>query len=103
MGHLVERAKTIRKKKLLVWAVRQSIGVCLIIPIVVKWPHFIWLLPLWIGFALLSLVVTVVMLRRFEARFADLESRIDEIGRSSVNSRNGTLPPNGFQSHGSGA
>ena len=84
MSDLVHKSQSIRRKKLIVWGIRQFISACIIIPVAIKWPRWQWLIPVWIVLAVVSLVVTVVMLRKLENKLADLESKI---AQSKVDTR----------------
>jgi hypothetical protein len=79
MHNFVNKAQSIKRRKLLVWGVRQLISACILIPVVMKWPHLKWLIPVWIILAAVSLVVTVVMFRRLEDKLTGLESKLAEL------------------------
>ena len=73
MEMLADQVRAIRRKNLTRWCIRQVIAACIVIPIVWKWPHLIWLVYVWIAFALLVLVVLVVAFRKLER---DLEQKL---------------------------
>jgi hypothetical protein len=79
MSDLVERTQSIKKRKLIIWGVRQLISACIIIPVVIKWPHLKWLIPVWIVLAVVSLVATLVMFRRLEDKMTGLQSGMDKL------------------------
>jgi hypothetical protein len=79
MSDLVDKLQSIKKKKLIVWGVRQLISACIIIPVVMKWPRWKWLIPVWIVLAVVSLVVPVVMFRRLEDKMNGLESKLAKL------------------------
>jgi hypothetical protein len=79
MSKLVSKAQSIKRRKLIIWGVRQLISACIFIPLVMKWPSLKWLIPVWIVLAVVSLVVTVVMFRRLEDKLTGLESKLTKL------------------------
>jgi divalent metal cation (Fe/Co/Zn/Cd) transporter len=76
MGDLVDKVQSLKKKKLILWGLRQLISACILIPVVLKWPHWKWLIPVWLILAAMSLVATFVLLRRFQDQMSSLESKL---------------------------
>ncbi len=76
MSDLVDRVKSIKRKKLIIWGLRQLISAGIIIPVVLKWPHWQWLIPVWLVLAAMSLVATLVLLRRLHDQMSSLESKL---------------------------
>ncbi|RYD63048.1 MAG: hypothetical protein EOP84_33990 [Verrucomicrobiaceae bacterium] len=76
---------TQKKKRLIIWAVRQLITACIVIPVVIAWPNWKWLIWAWIGLASFSLVAMLLMFRRLERRIGDV---VSELSSAPDNDRN---------------
>jgi hypothetical protein len=79
MNGLLQRTRAAKKKKLVRWGVRQLLSACITIPVVIKWPHLWWLVPIWIALAALSLSVFLMMFKKLENRMQKLDSAIGRI------------------------
>jgi hypothetical protein len=88
MSTLVDQLRPVRTRYRVRWAVQQLISACILIPVVMKWPQYRWLLWVWIASASLSYLYIQVMLRRFQEQIQGMEHRIAQLAQMKA----GPLP-----------
>jgi len=73
MNELNETTRSIKKRKLITWGIRQVLSAGLVFYIVTNWPDMKWLIPVWLLVAAASLVALVLMVRKLGDEMTDLD------------------------------
>lgn len=76
---LTAKTALAKKRKMTTWIIRQLITASIVIPLMLWRPAWTWLLYVWIGLALTSLTVNLVMFRMLERKLDDLRAGGDSI------------------------
>jgi O-antigen/teichoic acid export membrane protein len=79
MNELTDKTRAIKKKKLIIWGVRQVLSAGLVFYVVNRWPNMTWLIPVWLLVAAASLIALLVMFRKIEDKMSDLDSKLEEL------------------------
>jgi len=79
MNELNETTRSIKKRKLIIWGVRQVLSAGLVFYVVTKWPNITWLIPVWLLVAAASLIALIVMFRKIEEKTSDFDTLMQEI------------------------
>jgi len=79
MNELNETTRSIKKRKLIIWGVRQVLSAGLVFYVVTKWPNMTWLIPVWLLVAAASLIALIVMFRKIEEKTSDFDTLMQEI------------------------
>lgn len=79
MNELKDKMQSIKKRKLIIWCVRQLLTGCIVIPVVIKWPNLKWLIPAWIIVGTTSLVVMLLLFRKLQDKMEHLGSMLEKI------------------------
>ncbi len=79
MNELNETTRSIKKRKLIIWGVRQVLSAGLVFYVVTKWPNMTWLIPVWLLVAAASLIALILMFRKIEEKTSDVDTLMQEI------------------------
>lgn len=79
MNELTDKTRSIKKRKLIIWGVRQVLSAGLVFYVVTRWPNMTWLIPVWLLVAAASLIALLVMFRKIEDKMSDLDSKLEEL------------------------
>ena len=82
MNELSEKTRAIKKRKLIIWGVRQVLSAGLVYYVVSKWPNMTWLIPVWLLVAAASLIALLVMFRKLEEKMTHLDSQLEELDKN---------------------
>lgn len=74
MNELNDKTRAIKKRKLIIWGVRQVLSAGLVFYVVTKWPNMTWLIPVWLVVAASSLIALILMFRKIE----ELEEKMSD-------------------------
>ena len=74
-----DKTRAIKKRKLIIWGVRQVLSAGLVYYVVSKWPNMTWLIPVWLLVAAASLIALLVMFRKLEEKMTHLDSKLEEL------------------------
>jgi len=83
MNELNETTRAIKKRKIMLWGVRQVLSAGLVFYIVTEWPDMTWIIPIWLLVAAASLGALIVMLRKIEAKTSDFDTLMQEIDKNN--------------------
>ena len=83
MNELSEKTRSIKKRKLIIWGVRQVLSAGLVFYVVNRWPNMIWLIPVWLLVAAASLIALIVMFRKLEDKMSDFDTLMQEIDKNN--------------------
>jgi len=83
MNELSEKTRSIKKRKLIIWGVRQVLSAGLVFYVVNRWPNMIWLIPVWLLVAAASLIALIVMFRKIEDKMTQLDSKLEELDENN--------------------
>jgi hypothetical protein len=83
MNELSEKTRSIKKRKLIIWGVRQVLSAGLVFYVVTKWPNMTWLIPVWLLVAAASLIALILMLRKIEDKMSDFDTLMQEIDKNN--------------------
>jgi hypothetical protein len=79
MNEVNEKIRSIKKRKLITWGIRQVLSAGLVFYIVTNWPDMKWLIPVWLLVAAASLVALIFMLRKLEEKMTNVVTQLEEI------------------------
>jgi hypothetical protein len=83
MNELSEKTRSIKKRKLIIWGVRQVLSAGLVFYVVTKWPNMTWLIPVWLLVAAASLIALILMFRKIEDKMSDFDTLMQEIDKNN--------------------
>jgi hypothetical protein len=83
MNDLSEKTRSIKKRKLIIWGVRQVLSAGLVFYVVTKWPNMTWLIPVWLLVAAASLIALILMFRKIEDKMSDFDTLMQEIDKNN--------------------
>jgi hypothetical protein len=83
MNELSEKTRSIKKRKLIIWGVRQVLSAGLVFYVVTKWPNMTWLIPVWLVVAAASLIALIVMFRKIEDKMSDFDTLMQDIDKNN--------------------
>jgi hypothetical protein len=79
MNEVNEKIRSIKKRKLITWGIRQVLSAGLVFYIVTNWLDMKWLIPVWLLVAAASLVALIFMLRKLEEKMTNVVTQLEEI------------------------
>jgi hypothetical protein len=83
MNELSEKTRSIKKRKLIIWGVRQVLSAGLVFYVVTKWPNMTWLIPVWLVVAAASLIALILMFRKIEDKMSDFETLMQDVDKNN--------------------
>jgi hypothetical protein len=83
MNDLSETTRSIKKRKLMTWGIRQVLSAGLVFYVVSKYPNMIWLVPAWLLVAAASLGALIVMLRKIDDKMSNFDTLMQEIDKNN--------------------
>lgn len=83
MNELKDEIQSLRKRKLVIWGIRQVLSAGLVFYVVSKYPDMKWLVPVWLLIAAASLVALILMLRKLEEKMSNVDTLLEELDESS--------------------
>jgi len=83
MNELSEKTRSIKKRKLIIWGVRQVLSAGLVFYVVTQWPNMTWLIPIWLVVAAASLIALILMFRKIEDKMSDFDTLMQDIDKNN--------------------
>jgi hypothetical protein len=83
MNEMNETTRAIKKRKIMLWGVRQVLSAGLVFYIVTEWPDMKWLIPIWLLVATASLGALILMLRKLEDKMSDFDTLMQDIDKNN--------------------
>jgi Na+/melibiose symporter-like transporter len=79
MNEMSDKIRSVKKRKLILWVVRQVLSAGLVFYVVTEWPNMKWLVPVWLLVAAGSLVALLLMFRKLEDKMSNFDTLMQEI------------------------